>query len=99
MKNKEMEEEGREGREEKEERGDRESVAVSQMRAIMLQLKADIEYDEQCDVRDACFVHLYLSDLSLFQAVNEEYCRWFGRNPPSRSCVAVRSMVLNKITN
>ena len=27
--------------------------------------------------------------MSLFAAVNEEYTKWFGRSPPSRSCVAV----------
>lgn len=24
-----------------------------------------------------------------FSAVNEEYCRYFGRYPPSRSCISV----------
>ncbi|CBN78880.1 conserved unknown protein [Ectocarpus siliculosus] len=41
-------------------------------------------------LRDVCFVHLYLRDMRLFSAVNEEYCKWFeGENPPSRSCVSV----------
>ena len=41
------------------------------------------------DVRDACFVHLYIADVSLFAAVNQRYCQYFDQNPPARSCVAV----------
>jgi diphthine-ammonia ligase len=41
------------------------------------------------DLKDVVFVHLYLSDMSLFSLVNAEYCKWFGVDPPSRSCVAV----------
>lgn len=69
---------------------DEEEKAVSQMKFIMQELKELIEISKDCDLRDICFIHLYLSDISLFQIVNGEYCKWFGRNPPSRSCVAVR---------
>lgn len=27
--------------------------------------------------------------MSLFQAVNEEYCNFFGKNPPSRTCISL----------
>ena len=70
----------------------REEEAVRQMRAIMLQLKEMIESSIDCDLKDICFIHLYLSDISLFPTINSEYCKWFGRNPPSRSCVAVSSV-------
>ena len=70
--------------------GAMECKAVEQMRDIMISLKKNIEsLGSACDLRDACFIHLYLSDIKLFQAVNSEYCKWFDRNPPSRSCVAV----------
>jgi uncharacterized protein (TIGR00290 family) len=70
---------------------DREGLAVRQMKEIMMQLQGVIEVAGGAgnNIRDACFVHLYISDIALFQCVNTEYCKWFDRNPPSRSCVAV----------
>lgn len=69
---------------------EKECRAVEQMKDIMTNLKQSIEaLGGGCDIRDACFIHLYLSDVKHFQAVNSEYCKWFDRNPPSRSCVAV----------
>lgn len=69
---------------------EKECRAVKQMKDIMTKLKHSIELlGGGCDTRDACFIHLYLSDVKHFQAVNGEYCKWFDRNPPSRSCVAV----------
>ena len=38
---------------------------------------------------DVCFVNLYLRDMSTFALVNGAYCKYFGRNPPSRACVEV----------
>lgn len=38
---------------------------------------------------DICYVHLYVGDMAMFSQVNDEYIKWFGFNPPSRSCVAV----------
>ena len=35
-------------------------------------------------ISDICFVHLYLSDIQMFDEVNREYCKYFNRNPPSR---------------
>lgn len=66
-------------------------MIVLQMQLIMEELQNDLrsKKGERCNIRDACFIHLYISDISLFQVVNDEYCKWFGRNPPSRSCVAV----------
>jgi uncharacterized protein (TIGR00290 family) len=69
---------------------EKECRAAEQMKDIMTNLKHSIEASGGgCDIRDACFIHLYLSDVKHFQAVNSEYCKWFDRNPPSRSCVAV----------
>jgi hypothetical protein len=58
--------------------------AVEQMRIIMIKLKDIIESINGCNIKDSCFIHLYMSDIHLFGAVNKEYCLWFGRNPPSR---------------
>lgn len=38
---------------------------------------------------DIVFVHLYIASNAVFKAVNDEYCKWFGHYPPSRSCVCV----------
>ena len=65
-----------------------EYIVTMQMQCIMKELQNDL-LSVGCSIRDACFIHLYVSDISLFQIVNEQYCKWFGRNPPSRSCVAV----------
>ena len=67
---------------------DIDQVAALQMKLIMKELQNELK-SKGCSIRDACFVHLYISDISLFKIVNEEYCKCFGRNPPSRSCVAV----------
>ena len=43
------------------------------------------------DFADVAFVHLWVSDLSLFARINAVYCQSFGSSPPpaSRSCVQV----------
>ena len=38
---------------------------------------------------DVTFMHLYISDMKYFSSLNSEYCKWFGKNPPSRKCIAV----------
>jgi enamine deaminase RidA (YjgF/YER057c/UK114 family) len=62
---------------------------AEQVRDCMQQLNSLLS-EYEVEIGDAVFVHLYLSSISLFTIVNEEYCKWFGRHPPSRSCVAVR---------
>lgn len=50
---------------------------------------------EAASSKDVVFVHLYLSNISHFAAINMYYGAFFGTlNPPSRSCVAVGSNVL-----
>ena len=71
------------------------SVA-EQMRDCMQQLSALLR-EYEVGMADAVFVHLYLSNISYFAAVNEEYCKWFGRHPPSRSCIAVNINYQNTI--
>ena len=39
---------------------------------------------------DICYCWLNLSDMREFQAVNAEYCKHFGLDPPSRACVQTR---------
>ena len=48
-----------------------------------------VERSGSAGLRDALYVHLYLADMALFAAANEEYCRHFSRDPPSRSCVQI----------
>ena len=43
-------------------------------------------------LEDVCFVHLYVKNMDDFGAINTEYCRHFGVNPPSRSCVEVAGL-------
>ena len=38
---------------------------------------------------DMLYVHLYIPDMSEFQAINAIYCQYFGHSPASRSCVAI----------
>lgn len=42
-------------------------------------------------LQDAVFIHLYINDICWFGTVNEEYCKYFDRHPPSRSCIMVRN--------
>ena len=63
-------------------------IVQNQVRNVMEKLKSILEYNES-HILDCIFVHLYISKMSLFGTVNEEYCRWFQSNPPSRCCVEV----------
>jgi len=63
------------------------SIIQNQVKEIMIQFK-EMLTSIQSDLADIVFVHLYISDIKYFGIINEEYCKWFGRNPPSRSCVA-----------
>jgi enamine deaminase RidA (YjgF/YER057c/UK114 family) len=61
-----------------------------QLRDIFSRLTCAMER-AGASLADAVFVHLYIASVGLFAAVNEEYCKWFGKQPPSRSCVIVSS--------
>ena len=65
------------------------SICQEQLRGLFAELNGLVSAagGALCDV---CYIHLYLSDMALFPHMNEEYKKWFGINPPSRSCVAVR---------
>jgi hypothetical protein len=66
------------------------SVAVQlQLHDILSRLALAMK-EVGASLADAVFVHLYIASVSLFASVNEEYCKWFGKQPPSRSCVIVR---------
>ena len=62
--------------------------AGRQLRQLLDALRRSAER-RSLALSDAVFVHLYLSDLSLFQPINEAYSEYFADNPPSRSCVAI----------
>ncbi len=62
----------------------------SQVRELMLRLQAGLHTIE-VSLADVVFVHLYIASNEVFKAVNDEYCKWFGHYPPSRSCVCVSS--------
>jgi diphthine-ammonia ligase len=59
-----------------------------QLRNIFERLRAALE-DAGVSLQDTVFVHLYIRSSAIFKAVNDEYCKWFGHYPPSRSCVCV----------
>lgn len=63
----------------------------NQLRQLMMKLSHTLV--EGSTLHDVVFVHLYISDIRWFTAVNEEYCKYFGKHPPSRSCVMVSSSV------
>ncbi len=44
---------------------------------------------------DVVKVTLYITDLSLFSAINEEYAKFFKREQPARSLVVVQKLPLN----
>lgn len=44
------------------------------------------------DLSKAVKTTVYLSDMSLFGAMNEAYAGFFPENPPARSCVAVKEL-------
>lgn len=50
------------------------AVAARQAADCLAAARAGLEGVGVC-LRDVCFVHLYLRDMALFSAVNEEYCR------------------------
>ena len=64
------------------------SEIAAQVDSCIEQLEALLR-QHNLAVQDTIFIHLYISSIDHFAAVNDAYCRWFGRYPPSRSCVAV----------
>lgn len=64
------------------------SAVKAQLRDILTRLSESLRR-EGTTLEDVVFVHLYIASMALFTPVNEEYCQWFGKHPPSRSCVAV----------
>ena len=63
----------------------------SQLRTILESLSLALSR-RSCDLKDAVFVHLYVANMSHFKEINDEYGKWFGINPPSRSCIQVIRM-------
>lgn len=63
-------------------------TASRQINAILVNIKQQL-IGKKVGLENVYYVHLYLSDINLFQPVNEEYCKFFGKNPPSRTCVAL----------
>ena len=59
-----------------------------QLHCIFNRLKLSLHYIN-VNLVDIIFVHLYIAHSSLFKAVNDAYCMYFGHYPPSRSCVCV----------
>ena len=70
-------------------------AAVEASATVVLQLRSELAaaaervFEAGGELADIFFVHLYLADMSLFGCVNAEYSKWFGKNPPSRSCISV----------
>jgi diphthine-ammonia ligase len=73
-----------------------EAVAVDQLTDLFHQLVGLLESlpsVASASLSDAVCVHLYLSDMSLFDTINSCYCASFRltKYPPSRVCVEVRA--------
>ena len=64
------------------------NTAELQMHEILNKLKQSL-INLKLSILDVIFVHLYISDMSLFAIINSVYCQYFEKFPPSRSCVAV----------
>mmetsp|Transcript_24646 Transcript_24646/g.36297 ORF Transcript_24646/g.36297 Transcript_24646/m.36297 type:complete len:769 (-) Transcript_24646:20-2326(-) len=60
-----------------------------QTRDILSQLEASL-HRLGLDIKDMTFCSIYVDDMGIYESMNDEYCTWFNRHPPSRSCVAVR---------
>jgi len=65
-----------------------EQTVHAQLSNMMQRLQAVLR-TVGASMADIVFVHLYISSNAVFKAVNDEYCKWFGHYPPSRSCVCV----------
>jgi diphthine-ammonia ligase len=63
-------------------------AVANQLQALFSGLKSQLS-QRGCELGDAVFVHLFLSDMSLFDQVNTEYSKHFHHRPASRSCIAV----------
>jgi diphthine-ammonia ligase len=63
-------------------------VIQRQVTELLQKLKNILTF-HQISLFDCIFIHLYISHMSLFAEVNNEYCKWFQANPPSRCCVEV----------
>jgi enamine deaminase RidA (YjgF/YER057c/UK114 family) len=70
-----------------------EDCIEKQVENLMVQLSEILERYGGV-LADVCFVHLYVSDMSNFGSVNSAYSKYFGRNPPSRSCISVSNIYL-----
>ena len=68
--------------------------AVEEARYIF-DLLRQLLHQQDCTPQDVLMVHLYLSEISHFGAINQHYRSCFGTLlPPSRSCVAVGQGIL-----
>lgn len=63
-------------------------LVIQQVEDILEQLKCLFSL-HSIHFLDSLFIHLYISDMSLFNIVNNKYCRYFEQYPPSRCCVQV----------
>lgn len=59
-----------------------EQCARMQVASLLIRLR-HILISLSGQLADVFFVRMYISDMMLFQAVNAEYCKFFGKNPPS----------------
>ena len=71
-------------------------LAVQEARDVFYILEALLK-SQGCTPQDVGMVHLYLSDMSHFQFINQYYRNCFGvLLPPSRSCVALGNLPQNR---
>jgi diphthine-ammonia ligase len=71
-------------------------MAVQEARDVFFILEA-LLHAHSCTAQDVGMVHLYLSDISHFQYINQYYQQCFGvLLPPSRSCVSLGKLPQNR---
>ena len=67
---------------------------TEETRQVMNNLKAILNESEM-DFADVVKTSIFLSDMSLFAEVNEEYAKYFTGNYPARETVAVKGLPKN----
>jgi len=62
-----------------------------QTKNVLNNIKAILE-EANCSMENIVKTTVYMTDLSLFQQMNEIYAQFFKNNPPARATVEVKSL-------
>jgi 2-iminobutanoate/2-iminopropanoate deaminase len=69
---------------------------VSQSYQALENVKRLIE-SQGLKLADVVKTTVFLTDMGNFKALNEEYAKYFGSEPPARSCVAVAALPMGAL--